>query len=127
MNILFIIALAALALTAFALFASGVIRFKGPFRKKVAPYIVERVEDLPDVTEPLKLYLAGSEPNLWAAAMLCPCGCKERIELNLLKAAKPCWTVNVHHNGTASLSPSIWRQKGCRSHFFLRNGFIEWY
>lgn len=121
-----VIAATVLALAIFALAAGGVLPFRGPFRKKAAPYMVERVEDLPDDVEPLKLYVVGSEPNLWAAAMMCPCGCKERIELNLLKAARPCWDVAVHQDGTASLSPSVWRQKGCESHFFLRNGFIRW-
>lgn len=123
---LIVITLAVFAFLAFALIASVGWRFWKPFRKKAAPYLVERVEDLPDDIQPLKLYLAGSDQNLWAAAMVCPCGCKDRIELNLLKTAKPCWTALVNPDGTATLEPSVWRQKGCGSHFFLRNGLIEW-
>lgn len=119
-------ALAALALFIYALVANGYWPFRGRLETKSAPYKVELVEDLPDITQPLKLYLAGSDQNLWAAAMLCPCGCGDRIELNLLKSAKPCWTAKVHDDGTGSLSPSVWRQKGCGSHFFLRNGQIDW-
>jgi hypothetical protein len=122
---LIIVALAVLGVTAFALLKRD-WWLRGPFRRKAAPYKFERVEDLPDITQPLTLYLAGSEKNLWAAAMLCPCGCKERIELNLLTAARPCWTVKTDEDGTATLSPSVWRQKGCGSHFFLRNGLIQW-
>lgn len=96
------------------------------FRRKSAPYTFEYVEDLPDTLQPLKLYLAGSEQSPWAAAMVCPCGCKARIELNLLQAARPCWTAITHADGTATLRPSVWRQKGCESHFFLRNGLVEW-
>lgn len=29
-------------------------------------------------------------------------------------------------DGTVSIKPSGWRQKGCRSHFFLKRGQIEW-
>lgn len=97
-----------------------------PLRRKATPYRFENVEDLPDDLKPLKLYLAGDPKNPWAAAMLCPCRCGARIELNLLQAAKPCWRAEAHRDGTASLWPSVWRQKGCRSHFFLRQGQIEW-
>ncbi|WP_436231260.1 DUF6527 family protein [Caballeronia sp. LjRoot29] len=58
--------------------------------------------------------------------MICPCGCGEVIELNLLKQARPCWSAEEHPDGTISLVPSVWRQRGCRSHFFLRRGGIEW-
>lgn len=63
--------------------------------------------------------------TLWAAALLCRCGCGERIELNLLKQARPYWSVKTHGNGNVSLVPSVCRQKGCRSHLFLRHGRIE--
>ena len=85
-----------------------------------------RVEELPDKLEPLKIYLAGEGDDLWAAALICPCGCGEVIELNLLKKARPCWSVREYSDGTVSLKPSIWRQKGCRSHFIVRAGRIDW-
>jgi hypothetical protein len=58
--------------------------------------------------------------------MICPCGCKEVINLNLLKTVRPRWSVKEHPDRTVTLTPSVWRQKGCRSHFFLRRGRIEW-
>lgn len=85
-----------------------------------------RVDEFPETLDPLKLYLAGEGEHLWAAAMICPCGCKEVIELNLLTKVRPCWSVQEHANGLVSLAPSVWRQKGCRSHFFLRHGRIDW-
>jgi Family of unknown function (DUF6527) len=85
-----------------------------------------RAEDLPDRLSPLRVYLAGEGDNLWAAAMVCPCGCGEVIELNLLTQARPCWSVQEHGDGTVSLVPSVWRQKGCKSHFVLRHGRINW-
>ena len=86
----------------------------------------EVVEDLPDDLAHSTLYIAGAAPNMWAAAMLCPCGCKNVIQLNLLTQAKPCWKLTLHEDGSASLTPSVWRSKGCRSHFWLRRGRVEW-
>lgn len=85
-----------------------------------------RVEEFPDKLDKTKLYLAGEGVHLWAAAMMCPCGCGDVIELNLLKQARPCWNVQDHPDGTITLAPSVWRQKGCRSHFLLRHGKVDW-
>ena len=86
----------------------------------------EVVDELPDHPARSTLYLAGDAPNMWAAAMLCPCGCKSVIQLNLLTQAKPCWKPTLHEDGSASLTPSVWRSKGCQSHFWLRRGRVEW-
>jgi hypothetical protein len=94
--------------------------------RKSKPHRYVRVEEFPDKIEPAKVYLAGEGDNLWAAAMICPCGCGEVIELNLLKQVRPCWSTQEHTDGTVSLAPSVWRQKGCRSHFFVRHGRIDW-
>jgi hypothetical protein len=96
-----------------------------PWRKpKLYRFI--RVEEFPDNFEKTKVYLAGEGENLWAAAMVCPCGCGDIIELNLLKQARPCWSARLHPEGTVSLAPSVWRQKGCQSHFWVRSGRIDW-
>lgn len=95
-------------------------------RRKQKRYRYVRVDEMPDALKPFTVYLCGEGEYLWAAAMICPCGCKEVISLNLLKAARPCWGVHGHKDGTVSLHPSVWRQKGCRSHFFLRQGRIDW-
>lgn len=84
------------------------------------------VEDLPEAPQSGVLYVAGEGPNAWAAAMLCPCGCKEVIQLNLLQQVRPRWRAWQDSDGSANLSPSVWRQQGCRSHFFLRQGRIDW-
>jgi hypothetical protein len=93
---------------------------------KPRPIRYIKVEDFPATLESAKVYLAGDGTNLWGAAMICPCGCGEVIELNLLKQVRPCWSAEEHPDGTVSLAPSVWRQKGCRSHFFLRRGGVEW-
>jgi hypothetical protein len=86
----------------------------------------ERVEDFPDALKPATLYVAGEEPHVWAASMLCPCNCGDVIELNLMEQASPCWSVRQHRDGSVTLLPSVWRTRGCRSHFFVRQSRICW-
>lgn len=95
-------------------------------RPRPTLYRAAHVEDLPELPKALTVYIAGEGPNVWGAAMLCPCGCGETIELNLLRQARPCWTVTEHEDGSVTLLPSVWRQKGCKSHFFVRHGHIDW-
>lgn len=99
---------------------------RGRRRPRPAPFATEAVDDLPDDLLPRTLYLAGEGGHRWCAALVCPCGCGEVIQLNLLRAVRPRWEVVEHRDGTVSLEPSVWRQKGCRSHFFLRRGQVEW-
>jgi hypothetical protein len=87
----------------------------------------QHVEDFPDFFQAGTLYVAGEEPHQWAAAILCPCGCGEAIHLNLLKDASPSWILRKHADGSVSMMPSVWRTKGCRSHFLIRHGRIQWF
>ena len=86
---------------------------------------IVRVEELPDVLEGRTLYAIGEEQP-WAAALLCPCGCKDTIQLSLLTDDYPRWRLRIDARGAVSLYPSVWRTVSCRSHFFLRHGVILW-
>src|SRR5689334_664379 len=81
------------------------------------------VEELPETPKGRSLYLIGNH-NPWSVAFLCPCGCGELIQLSLLTCDSPSWSVTFDRDGFATLSPSVWRTKGCRSHFFLRQGTV---
>jgi hypothetical protein len=83
------------------------------------------VQEFPDRLAAKCLYIAGESGHLWFVAMVCPCGCGEILKMSLLADARPRWTLNIDRTGLASLSPSIWRQVGCRSHFFLIRGRIK--
>ena len=95
--------------------------------KKPGPYRFLRVDDFPTHLERFKVYVAGTKKYPWAAAMLCPCGCGDIIELNLLHEASPSWTVREHLGGSASIRPSVWRTRGCGSHFVIERGHLYWY
>ena len=96
-----------------------------PWRRP-AIYRYRVVEDLPDRYSKGIVYLVGEGENLWAAALKCPCGCGDVIELNLLAAARPRWAAQMHPDRTVSLAPSVWRQKACKSHFVMRQGHVRW-
>src|SRR4051812_45242071 len=53
----------------------------------------------------------------------CPCGCGEKLAMNLDRRAGKAWRLHVGEHGV-SLFPSVWRDTGCESHFILwRNTF----
>ncbi len=84
------------------------------------------VEDLPESLDRSTLYVVGESGHNWYAAMVCPCGCEATLHMSLLANSRPRWYLVEHANGTVSLEPSVWRQTGCRSHFFLRYSLIVW-
>lgn len=59
------------------------------------------------------------------AVLQCPCGCGDCLRLNMLPSSRPCWSADVHGD-TVSLSPSILRKSGCKSHFWIRLGRVGW-
>jgi len=83
------------------------------------------LEELPPALAEHTAYIVGEGDHRWYVAMLCPCGCREVIYLNTRPDSHPYWRI-TEHKRTISIEPSIWRQKGCRSHFFLRKGRIHW-
>tara|TARA_R110000824_G_scaffold339767_1_gene526299 strand:- start:115 stop:465 length:351 start_codon:yes stop_codon:yes gene_type:complete len=91
-------------------------------------YAVRYVEsdELPSDLAKKTLTVAREDGELWVAGMICPCGCKARLELMLLEEAKPRWDLRVDRKGRPTLSPSVWRNQGCNAHFWLRNGKILW-
>lgn len=98
----------------------------GWFSPRKKPLRTAWVEELPDRLQRDAIYVAGENEYVWFAAMLCPCGCGETVYMNLQPETRPCWRVVRHQEGSITLHPSIWRQVGCRSHFFIRRGLIQW-
>ncbi|MGD9804306.1 MAG: DUF6527 family protein [Hyphomicrobiaceae bacterium] len=72
------------------------------------------------------LVLTRDDGEDWSVGMRCPCGCGAAIELMILPGANPRWSVQVDEAGRPTLHPSVWRRKGCRSHFWVRRGRIQW-
>ncbi|MDO8294055.1 MAG: DUF6527 family protein [Gallionella sp.] len=94
----------------------------GPRRKL---HIVEG-DSLPSRMPRRDLVLARDDGDDWCVGMRCPCGCGYVVELLVIAEAKPRWDVSVDATGTPTLTPSIWLKKGCRSHFWVRDGRVHW-
>ena len=90
------------------------------------PYCVFYTNDTPEILRPNVVYIVGENQYFWAAVMLCPCGCKQTLFMPLTINDSPKWSFVVHIDKTVSLTPSIYRITGCKSHFYLRNGLIKW-
>ncbi len=83
-------------------------------------------DSLPKTLPRRDLVLARDEDEDWCVGMVCPCGCKTQIELLVIEEAKPRWDVQVDEHQRPTLSPSVWLNTGCRSHFFVRRGRVVW-
>jgi hypothetical protein len=92
-------------------------------KESVAP---THVEDLPEALQPKQLYLVGKVCEPWSAALLCPCGCGAIIQLSLISDDDPRWKLSFDEGRAVTLHPSIWRIRGCGSHFFVRRNTIIW-
>jgi len=60
------------------------------------------------------------------ALFLCPCGCRSVITLSLQPVHQPHWVVRIGKGDRPSMRPSVWRDIGCLSHFWIEDGRIYW-
>ncbi|SAD40653.1 DUF6527 family protein [Enterobacter roggenkampii] len=81
---------------------------------------------LPEKMPWRKVILTREGGEDWSVGFKCPCGCGSVIELLLLEEAKPHWRCSIDENNIPSLYPSVWLNKGCKSHFWLKHGRIHW-
>jgi hypothetical protein len=68
--------------------------------------------------------MRGDTPK-WAL-FLCPSGCRSVVTLSLQAVHVPHWTVQPSSNQRPSVRPSVWRDIGCYSHFFVEDGRVYW-
>lgn len=83
-------------------------------------------DSLPGNLPPRDLVLLSDDGEAWSVAMNCPCGCGQRVELPLIREAKPRWSLTVDGKRRPTLYPSVWLREGCRSHYFIRDGKVKW-
>jgi len=84
------------------------------------------VDVWPDVFSKGTVYVQEASNGPWSLGFECPCGCREVVYLNLLKESRPTWNVEIRWFKGISIRPSVWRKVGCKSHFFLSRGQIDW-
>ena len=95
-------------------------------RPRKPDYSFEFVEELPEKIKGKRIYICTHAEYPWQINFLCPCGCNVLLYLNLLEEVRPCWSFKISKKKKISLHPSINRKTDCRSHFFVRQGKIEW-
>lgn len=106
--------------------------FEGIFKRFAAWWrgdlkVVQKDGDtLPALIQHGRLIHMVDAGESWSVGFYCPCGCGDVIELLLLTAADPHWTLSVDASGRPTLRPSVWRTTGCKSHFWIRNGQTVW-
>jgi Family of unknown function (DUF6527) len=84
-------------------------------------------DSLPPKLPKRDLILAREDDEDWCVGMRCPCGCDvANIELLVIPEAKPRWDVSIDANQRPTFTPSVWVQRGRRSHFWLRGGRVQW-
>lgn len=88
--------------------------------------VVHNDDSLPAKMPRRDLVVARDGDEDWAAGMICPCGCGDVLELMLIPEARPSWRLIVDGKKRPSLQPSVWRDTGCRSHFWVRQGRVHW-
>lgn len=86
---------------------------------------VDRSPSNADVKE-RTLYCVHSQNLPRWALFRCPCNCGHVITLSLQAAHNPRWRVSKGRQGHPTLNPSIWRNTGCLSHFWVDDGRIIW-
>jgi hypothetical protein len=89
-------------------------------------YRFQFVNEVPDIPKKNILYFIGEEGCYWQFVMLCPCGCSSLLHLNLMDEYNPYWNYEIHDD-LITITPSIDRIVGCKSHFFVREGNIVWH
>ena len=56
----------------------------------------------------------------------CPCRCGARIDVNLMKTARPHWNLSFECE-RITISPSLWQpRERCGSHVLVRQNKIRW-
>jgi hypothetical protein len=98
------------------------------FRNDKKPQFFARsVDEFPVSVSDNIVYVVGEKKYKWLAVLRCPCGCQDIIQLNLLSEGRDQWKVTVHRNGAVTVRPSIWRTLGCKSHFTIKKGQLNWF
>ena len=55
----------------------------------------------------------------------CPDGCGSLLTINLDPRSGPAWR-RFGPDGSLTLFPSVWRESGCRAHFIVWRGQVDW-
>jgi Family of unknown function (DUF6527) len=75
---------------------------------------------------PSVLHVVGGKNYQKWAYLNCPCNCGALIMLSLAAARRPHWQVAIDWLDRPTVKPSVWQTEGCYSHFWIKQGRVEW-
>ena len=89
---------------------------------------VQELNKLPsnDALLPGQFISVSHHGKLFWTVFRCPCGCGDVISLPMSPPHNPRWQLSTSSAGRPTLYPSVWRNKGCKSHFWLTDGRVYW-
>lgn len=92
--------------------------------KEYTSVICDEIPSLLEV-EDGKIYFATKDGRV---VFNCPCGCKQYVILPVTKNEQPNWEALIARNmkSTITLMPSVHQVGGCGSHYFIRDGKVQW-
>lgn len=61
----------------------------------------------------------------------CPCGCRKEVFLpcrteGTERTRTPQWELSIDPEGKVVITPSILELGGCKSHYFIKHGRVNW-
>lgn len=88
----------------------------------------EVIEKTPpnDTVQPRQFITVVHKGRPYWSLFRCPCGCGEVVSLPMRLPHNPRWHIELSQDGRPTLHPSVWRNKGCMSHFWLKDGRVYW-
>jgi hypothetical protein len=92
------------------------------------PFRIRYYDDDPEPTQlgRREFAIVGTAELRKYAHFLCPCNCHDIIVLTSNAKVRPRWTFHTDLENRPTVMPSVWRTKGCRSHFLIKRGRIVW-
>lgn len=97
-----------------------------PHRPPVRFQSIFEVEKTPsaDQVGPEDFFSVVHNNKLYWTVFRCPCGCGEVISLPMREPHKPRWRLQRTKEARPDLKPSVWRNQGCMSHFWISDGRV---
>lgn len=88
--------------------------------------VIIKGDSLPNKMPICSIVIAIEEDEVWCVGLKCPCGCGYIVELPIINEANPRWDFQINPKNKISLYPSVSLNKGCKSHFWVKEGKIIW-
>jgi hypothetical protein len=94
-------------------------------KKRYTAVISSDIPSAESIEEGIMVIVGGANFVKWVY-FKCPCGCGDVLLLSLMKSIKPNWKLKADQFTLPTIYPSVWKNDGCKSHFWIRKGRVIW-